>query len=108
MSRTWPVIGIKLITGEDIVGHACYNSSIAPSWEIAHPGLLVGMTNSAGAPSVGMTDYIPFTAKKIIRIAERNILFTYEPDNEMITGYNAKLETDELPTNENIVPFTRK
>ena len=107
MSREWPVIGLKLITGEDIVCHARYNN-IASSWEITNPGLLVGMTNSAGAPSVGMTDYIPFTANKNIRIAASNILFTYEPDNEMITGYNAKLETDELPTNENIVPFTRK
>jgi len=107
MSREWPVIGLKLITGEDIVCHARYNT-IAYAWEIAYPGLLVGMTNSSGAPSVGITDYIPFTINKNIRIAASNILFTYEPDNEMITGYNAKLETDELPKNENIIPFTRK
>lgn len=108
MSREWPVIGLKLITGEDIICHARYNSAVIPTWEITYPGLLVGMTNSAGNPSVGLTDYIPFTSKKTIRIAAGNVLFTYEPDNEMITGYNAKLETDELPKNENIVPFTRK
>lgn len=107
MSREWPVIGLKLITGEDIITHGRYNT-IAASWELTYPGLLVGMTNSAGNPSVGITDYIPFTTTKNIRIAASNVLFTYEPDNEMVTGYNAKLDTEELPKNENIVPFTRK
>ena len=107
MPKKHSVLGLKLITGEDIISHARFDD-LTRAWVLLNPGLLVGMTNSAGAPSVGITDYIPFTTNKTIKITENNILFTYEPDNEMITGYISKVETDELPKNENIVPFTRK
>jgi hypothetical protein len=107
MPKKYPVIGLKLITGEDIISHAQFEE-LNRAWVLFNPGLLVGMTNSAGAPSVGITDYIPFTTNKAITISERNILYTYNPDNEMITGYHGKLDSEELPKNENIVPFTRK
>jgi hypothetical protein len=107
MPKKYPVIGLKLITGEDIISHAQFEE-LNRAWVLFNPGLLVGMTNSAGAPSVGITDYIPFTTNKVITISERNILYTYNPDNEMITGYHGKLDSEELPKTENIVPFTRK
>jgi len=62
----------------------------------------------SGKPSIGVGDYLPFTETKEIVLREDCVMFTYIPDNEMITGYKSNFDSEELPDKANIVPFTRK
>lgn len=108
MSTKTPVTGMKLVTGEDIISHARFNKTEG-TWTLSYPGILVLMTSSSGNPSVGVADYLPFTEIKEITLQASSVIFTYLPDNEMVTGYVSRFDTsDNLPSKENIVPFTRK
>ncbi len=102
-----PVIGFKLMTGDDVLAYARFDSS-KRVWILNYPGLLISITNQAGNPAVGVTDYIPFTENKQIEIDETKVLFTYRPDNEMELGYVSKFDSVEIPAQKNIVPFVRK
>ncbi len=102
------VTGMKLVTGEDIISHARFNKTEG-TWSLSYPGILIPMTNSSGNPSVGVADYLPFTEVKEITLHASSVIFTYIPDNEMTTGYVNRFDTsDNLPSKDNIVPFTRK
>ena len=102
-----PIIGIKLVSGEEIITHARFNK-IERVWNLQFPGMLVPMTSSSGKPSIGVGDYLPFTQNKEITIREDCVMFTYIPDNEMITGYKNNFDSEELPDKANVLPFTRK
>lgn len=102
-----PIIGMKLVSGEEIITHARFNK-LERAWHLQFPGMLVPMTSSSGKPSIGVGDYLPFTETKEIVIREDCVMFTYTPDNEMITGYKSNFDSEELPDKANIVPFTRK
>jgi len=107
MSVKNSVIGLKLITGEDIISHAKFNKEDS-IWYLSFPGILFPMTNSTGNSSVGVADYLPFTEIKKITIRDSSVVFTYIPDNEMVAGYKSRFDSEKLPQRENIVPFTRK
>jgi hypothetical protein len=102
-----PIIGIKLVSGEEIISHARFNK-LERAWHLQFPGMLVPMTSASGKPSIGVGDYLPFTQNKEITLREDCVMFTYIPDNEMITGYKNNFDSEDLPDTENVLPFTRK
>jgi len=99
------VMGFHLMTGDQILGKS---AKIEGGWAIKDPASIIPIRGETG-PAIGLTDFMPFTDTKVIRLSEDKILFTFRPDNEMLKGYESRFTVDEeLSKVENIIPFTRK
>jgi hypothetical protein len=102
--KSVPIIGFYLMTGDQILGKSV---KIEGGWVIKDPASIIPIRGETG-PAVGLSDFMPFTETKIMRIIDDKILFTFPPDNEMAKGYMSRFEEEKINKIENVIPFTRR
>ena len=80
------VLGIKLVSGEELISAATENGDY---YQLTRPAMLGMVPNSAGSPGVGLIDYLIASSDKTILISKSHVLFVYVPKTEVVNTYNS-------------------
>lgn len=106
--------GIRLVTGEDIIGDVDYEDTgikvigWAPTKLTINKPAIVGVQRSSdGQPQMGLGDFLPFSKVKKIEIVSDKIVYFYEPMLELVNAYNINFGTGLVRTNTGL-PFLPK
>lgn len=102
--KSVPIIGFHLMTGDQIIGKSI---KVEGGWIIKDPASIIPVRGENG-PAVGLSDFMPFTETKVMRIIDDKVLYTFQPDNEMVKGYMSRFEEEKITKIENVIPFTRR
>jgi hypothetical protein len=80
------IMMLRLINGDEIVGKVSVVSNVI---KVTKPAAVMIQPSSAGAGKANMAlvDYIPMSKGKDIMLDSRNVLFTYEPDDQIEAAY---------------------
>jgi len=80
------VIGIRLISGEDVIAKI---ENLGTKIKLIKPAIF-GMTQGPdGRAQPGLADYLPMADKKEIIIDEKHILFQYDLKIELYNAYTS-------------------
>lgn len=80
------IMMLRLVTGEEIIGKV---GVVGNMIKVVKPAavMLQPPTSPAGRANMALVDYIPMAKTKEIILDPRNVLFTYEPDNQIESAY---------------------
>lgn len=79
------VMMLRLINGDEIVGKV---SVIQNMIKVAKPAAVMIQPGAAGKAQMALVDFIPMAKTKEIILDSRNILFSYDPDDQIEAAYN--------------------
>lgn len=99
------ILGLKLVTGEDIVGTVTIDEK---GVQVKSPAIILVQPGPNGRPSMGMADFMMFAEKKEMLISPYNVLFMYEPMLDIKNSYNSAFGSGIVVANSpNVIPFTK-
>ena len=79
------VMMLRLLNGDEIVGKVGVVGNmikvVKPAAVMLHPG-------ASGKANMALVDFIPMAKTKEIILDPRNVMFTYEPDDQIESAYN--------------------
>ena len=78
------VMMLRLVNGDEIVGKV---SVIQGMVKIVKPAAVMIQPGAAGKAQMALVDFIPMAKTKEIILDPRNVLFTYEPDEQIESAY---------------------
>lgn len=80
------VLGIKLTTGDDLISIVVDADT---AYTLTLPVVIAPMTDALGRHTVGLMDFLPASAEKIVAIDKRHVIFIYQPKEEVVETYNS-------------------
>ena len=78
------IMMLRLINGDEIVGKV---SGVSNVIKVSKPAAVMIQPGAAGKANMALVDYIPMAKSKDIMLDSRNVLFTYEPDDQIEAAY---------------------
>ena len=78
------IMMLRLINGDEIVGKVSLVNNVI---KVAKPAAVMIQPGAAGKAQMALVDYIPMAKTKDIMLDSRNVLFTYEPDDQIESAY---------------------
>ena len=81
---TATIMMLRLINGDEIVGKVSIVNNLI---KVAKPAAVMIQGGAAGKAQMALVDYIPMAKNKDILLDSRNVLFTYEPDDQIESAY---------------------
>jgi hypothetical protein len=78
------IMMLRLINGDEIVGKVSVVSNVI---KVTTPAAVMIQPGAAGKAQMALVDYIPMSKSKDIMLDSRNVLFTYEPDDQIESAY---------------------
>jgi len=78
------IMMLRLINGDEIVGKVSVVSNVI---KVSKPAAVMIQPGAAGKAQMALVDYIPMAKSKDIMLDSRNVLFTYEPDDQIEAAY---------------------
>ena len=84
-NRNTAVVMFRLLNGDEIIGKA---GPIGNMIKVVKPAAVLIQPSPSGKSQMALIDFIPMAKVKEIILDPRNILFTYEPDNQVENAYN--------------------
>lgn len=85
MDNVSSVMMLRLLNGDEIVGKVSVLNNMI---KVVKPAAVLIQPGAAGKASMALVDFIPMARIKEIVIDPRNVLFTYEPDDQIEAAYN--------------------
>jgi len=79
------VMMLRLLNGDEIVGKVGIAGNMI---RVVKPAAVMVQPGAAGKAQMALVDFIPMARTKEIILDPRNVLFTYEPDNQIENAYN--------------------
>jgi len=87
MDNAQPVASImmlRLVNGDEVVGKV---SVIQNMVKVVKPAAVMLQPGPGGKAQMALVDFIPMAKTKEILLDSRNVLFTYEPDDQIESAY---------------------
>jgi hypothetical protein len=78
------IMMLRLINGDELVGKVSVVSNVI---KVSKPAAVMIQPGAAGKAQMALVDYIPMAKSKDIMLDSRNVLFTYEPDDQIEAAY---------------------
>lgn len=78
------VMMLRLVNGDEVVGKV---SVIQGMVKIVKPAAVMIQPGAAGKAQMALVDFIPMAKTKEVILDPRNVLFTYEPDDQIESAY---------------------
>ena len=78
------IMMLRLINGDELVGKVSVVSNVI---KVSKPAAVMLQPGAAGKANMALVDYIPMAKSKDIMLDSRNVLFTYEPDEQIEAAY---------------------
>ena len=78
------IMMLRLINGDELVGKVSVVSNVI---KVSKPAAVMLQPGAAGKANMALVDYIPMAKGKDIMLDSRNVLFTYEPDEQIEAAY---------------------
>ena len=78
------IMMLRLLNGDEIVGKVSIVSNVI---KVSKPAAVMLQPGAAGKANMALVDYIPMAKNKDIMLDSRNVLFTYEPDDQIEAAY---------------------
>jgi hypothetical protein len=88
------IMMVRLINGDEIVGKV---SVIQNMIKIVKPAAVMIQPGAAGKAQMALVDFIPMAKSKEIVLDPRNVLFTYDPDDQIEDAYQQNFGSLLLP-----------
>jgi hypothetical protein len=88
------IMMLRLINGDEIVGKV---SVIQNMIKVVKPAAVMIQPGAAGKAQMALVDFIPMAKNKEIVLDPRNVLFTYEPDDQIESAYQQNFGSLLLP-----------
>jgi hypothetical protein len=79
------VVMLRLLNGDEIVGKV---GAVGNMIKVVKPAAVMIQPTATGKASMALVDFIPMAKNKEIFLDPRNVLFTYEPDDQIEAAYN--------------------
>ncbi len=79
------VVMLRLLNGDEIVGKVGTAGNMI---KVVKPAAVMIQPTATGKASMALVDFIPMAKNKEIYLDPRNVLFTYEPDDQIEDAYN--------------------
>jgi hypothetical protein len=83
--RNTTVMMLRLLNGDEIVGKVGVAGNMI---RVIKPAAVMVQPGAAGKAQMALVDFIPMARTKEIILDPRNVLFTYDPDNQIENAYN--------------------
>mgnify|MGYP003346969556 FL=1 len=81
---TSTIMMLRLINGDELVGKVSVVNNVI---KVSKPAAVMIQPGAAGKAQMALVDYIPMAKNKDVFIDTRNVLFTYEPDDQIDAAY---------------------
>ena len=78
------IMMLRLINGDELVGKVSVVSNVI---KVSKPAAVMLQPGAAGKANMALVDYSPMAKSKDIMLDSRNVLFTYEPDEQIEAAY---------------------
>ena len=78
------IMMLRLVNGDERVGKV---SVIQGMVKIVKPAAVMLQPGAAGKAQMALVDFIPMAKTKEVILDPRNVLFTYEPDDQIESAY---------------------
>lgn len=78
------IMMLRLVNGDELVGKV---SVIQGMVKIVKPAAVMLQPGAAGKAQMALVDFIPMAKTKEVILDPRNVLFTYEPDDQIESAY---------------------
>ena len=78
------IMMLRLLNGDEIVGKVSVVNNVI---KVTNPAAVMIQSGAAGKANMALVDYIPMAKNKDIMLDSRNVLFTYEPDDQIEAAY---------------------
>ena len=78
------IMMLRLINGDEIVGKVSVLQSMI---KVVKPAAVMIQPGAAGKAQMALVDFIPMAKTKEIILDPRNVLFTYDPDDQIEAAY---------------------
>lgn len=78
------IMMLRLINGDEVVGKVSVVNNVI---KVSKPAAVMLQPGAAGKANMALVDYIPMSKNKDIMLDSRNVLFTYEPDDQIEAAY---------------------
>ena len=88
------IMMVRFINGDEVVGKV---SVIQNMVKIVKPAAVMLQPGTAGKAQMALVDFIPMAKNKEVIIDPRNVLFTYEPDDQIEAAYQQNFGSLLLP-----------
>ena len=88
------IMMVRFINGDEVVGKV---SVIQNMVKIVKPAAVMLQPGAAGKAQMALVDFIPMAKNKEVIIDPRNVLFTYEPDDQIEAAYQQNFGSLLLP-----------
>jgi hypothetical protein len=79
------IMMLRLINGDEIVGKVSVMQGMV---KIVKPAAVMLQPGAGGKAQMALVDFIPMAKTKEVVLDPRNVLFTYEPDDQIEAAYN--------------------
>ena len=76
---------LRLLNGDEIVGKV---GVVGNMIKVVKPAAVMLQPGAAGKANMALVDFIPMAKNKEIILDPRNVMFTYEPDDQIEAAYN--------------------
>jgi hypothetical protein len=84
-NRNTAIMMLRLLNGDEIIGKV---GPIGNMIRVLKPAAVIIQPTATGKTQMALVDFIPMARTKEIILDPRNILFTYDPDNQVENAYN--------------------
>jgi len=85
MDNVSSVMMLRLLNGDEIVGKVSVEHNMI---KVVKPAAVMLQPGPAGKANMALLDFIPMAKVKEVILDPRNVLFTYEPDDQVEAAYN--------------------
>ena len=79
------IVMLRLLNGDEIVGKVGVMGNMI---KVVKPAAVMIQPAASGKANMALVDFIPMARTKEIILDPRNVMFTYEPDNQIENAYN--------------------
>jgi len=84
-NRNTAIMMLRLLNGDEIIGKV---GAIGNMIRVLKPAAVIIQPTATGKTQMALVDFIPMAKTKEIILDPRNVLFTYDPDNQVENAYN--------------------
>jgi hypothetical protein len=79
------IMMLRLLNGDEIIGKVGVAGNMI---RVLKPAAVLLQPSASGRAQMALVDFIPMAKNKEIIVDPRNVLFTYEPDDQIEQSYN--------------------
>jgi hypothetical protein len=84
-NRNTTIMMLRLLNGDEVIGKVGVAGNMI---KVIKPAAIILNPSQSGKTQMAIIDFIPMARTKEIILDPRNVLFTYEPDEQVENAYN--------------------